>query len=1126
MKKGFGLFQQKRKRGRKGNSRNIRDEKYARSYRNRSDEDDDDDRYDREDPQYDEDEDDRYDRDDQQYDDDYEEDDSYEDDDRYDQDDLKNDENGHYDDDQDDYKDDQDDYDDRDDVRDEDDRYDQDRTYAQDETYDDDDAYNDEDRDENRQKDSRRYRRNDRDEYEEEYEDYEDDDDDYDDGYEDDYDDDDDDEDGRRRRRHAENVRGRKRPHRKVVSFLKHSNAMERVALMAGGLIIAVGISVGTLFAQAQARNKEVASFKDVGTQLDGVKVIGESGLLAVADAQQAKLAASDAASAASSAASDENESVQVKMTLATIKKDIKIKFLNKETGKLIASVPFTVKVEGPSGSKTYEDDDMDGIIYKSDIAAGTYKVTMQPLDDKYSKYSISEDTQKITVKDTIVYKKVDVKDEIKTEAQVNVAKEDTQVQNTPVESANKDTVDWVESTKTEIGTDDSTTAYSAIDKSTIADPTASARLKGKGVSRLDGIELGIKGDTAMKVGDTQTLSVSGLPDGGKVSSWKSDSSAASVDDSGKVTAASAGTAKITASCAYNETSNVSTTYATTAKDASGNISATTATTTESKTTGKTQDVIITINVSEKATATYSLTPSTASVTTGGTVQLTASSTNLSDTKVTWSSSDTSIATVSDAGLVTAGKTGGKTAVITAKFSDGHTETAKITVSETTYTIKSVSADKTSIAVGGTATLSAVTDPTGGTVTWTSDKTSVATVKDSTVTGVAAGTATLTATVGSSTKTLTITVTSDKAAVTLSATKLTLLVGKTSTLTATVTDLTAKTVTWASSDSSVATVSSSGKVTAVKAGTATITATSTADTSKTATCAVTVMDSTSVLKDKSGNVVYILKDGKYVQATYADYYTASKFYIQTAGKKYKYTGWQTIDGKTYFYDKDGNVVTGEQTIQGAKYTFGSDGALQTGSGNMGIDVSKWNGNIDWAAVKNSGVSFVIIRCGYRGSSTGALIEDPKFRSNINGATAAGLKVGVYFFTQAISDVEAVEEASMVADLCSGHSLSYPVYLDVEGSNGRGDSIDAATRTTVCKAFCATMANAGYGTGIYANRTWLTSRINTSSLTGYKIWLAQYAAKPTYSATRYDMWQYTSKGSVTGISGRVDLDICY
>ena len=576
MKKGFGLFQQKRKRGRKGNSRNIRDEKYARSYRNRSDEDDDDDRYDREDPQYDEDEDDRYDRDDQQYDDDYEEDDSYEDDDRYDQDDLKNDENGHYDDDQDDYKDDQDDYDDRDDVRDEDDRYDQDRTYAQDETYDDDDAYNDEDREENRQKDSRRYRRNDRDEYEEEYEDYEDDDDDYDDSYEDDYDDDDDDEDGRRRRRHAGNVRGRKRPHRKVVSFLKHSNAMERVALMAGGLIIAVGISVGTLFAQAQARNKEVASFKDVGTQLDGVKVIGESGLLAVADAQQAKLAASDAASAASSAASDENESVQVKMTLATIKKDIKIKFLNKETGKLIASVPFTVKVEGPSGSKTYEDDDMDGIIYKSDIAAGTYKVTMQPLDDKYSKYSISEDTQKITVKDTIVYKKVDVKDEIKTEAQVNVAKEDTQVQNTPVESANKDTVDWVESTKTEIGTDDSTTAYSAIDKSTIADPTASARLKGKGVSRLDGIELGIKGDTAMKVGDTQTLSVSGLPDGGKVSSWKSDSSAASVDDGGKVTAVSAGTAKITATCTYSETSNVSTTYATTAKDASGNASATT----------------------------------------------------------------------------------------------------------------------------------------------------------------------------------------------------------------------------------------------------------------------------------------------------------------------------------------------------------------------------------------------------------------------------------------------------------------------------------------------------------------------------------------------------------------------
>ena len=1037
------------------------------------------------------------------------------------------------------YEDDDIEDDDRYDERDEDDdRYD--------ERDEDDDRYDerdeDDDRYDERDEDDDRYDERDEDDdryderYEDDYYDEQDDndrnddpisDDYYDDGY-DDYDEDEDEDYEDQEEYHSrKQSRGKSRKRKgKVLPFLKNANAMERVALLAGGIVIAVGVSVGTIFVQAQARNREIASFKNVGSQLNGVQVIGQSGLLAVADAQQAKMAASDAVSDAADSASteDANAEVRVRIALATIKKDLKIKFINRENGKLVANVPFTIKVEGPKGTDTYNDDDMDGIIYKSDIPAGTYTVTAQPLDSKYDRYEISTDAQKIAVKDTITYKKVDVKDEIKTEAQVNVAKEDTQVQNTPVESVKKDTVEWVESTKTEVGTDDSTTAYSAIDKSTITDPSASAKLNIKGLSRFDGVNFSVSGASAMTVNDEQTLTVSGNQDGGTVT-WSSDNSAVSVDGNGNVKAVSEGKATVTAIYSYKEKSLVSKNVSTTVKDANGNESATTATTTESVSMDKNISATISITVSKKAeAATYSLTPATASVAVGGTVQLTASSTNLSDTKVAWSSANTSVATVSDTGLVTAGKTAG-TAVITAKYSDGTTKTTTITVTE--YTITSVSIDKSSITVGGTATLTAVTDPTGGTVTWTCDKTAIATIKDKTVTGVSAGTATLTATCGSSTKTLTLTVTSDKGAVTLSPTKLTLLVGKTSALTAAVTDMSDKTVTWASSDSSVATVSSAGKVSAVKAGTATITATSSADKSKTATCAVTVVDSASVLKDKNGNTVYILdKNGKYVQATYADYYTASKFYVQTAGKKYKYTGWQTIDGKTYFYDKDGNVVTGEQTIQGAKYTFGSDGVLQTGSGNMGIDVSKWNGNIDWVAVKNSGVSFVIIRCGYRGSSTGALIEDPKFRTNIKGATNAGIKVGVYFFTQAISDVEAVEEASMVADLCSGYSLSYPVYLDVEGSNGRGDTIDTGTRTAVCKAFCATMANAGYGTGVYANKTWLTSRINTASLTGYKIWLAQYAANPTYSATRYDMWQYTSKGSVTGITGKVDLNICY
>ena len=141
------------------------------------------------------------------------------------------------------------------------------------------------------------------------------------------------------------------------------------------------------------------------------------------------------------------------------------------------------------------------------------------------------------------------------------------------------------------------------------------------------------------------------------------------------------------------------------------------------------------------------------------------------------------------------------------------------------------------------------------------------------------------------------------------------------------------------------------------------------------------------------------------------------------------------------------------------------------------------------------------------------------------ATAAGLKVGVYFFTQAVDEVEAVQEASMVLDRISGYKISYPVFLDVEGSGGRGDKIDSATRTAVCKAFCNTIQNAGYTAGVYANKTWLSQKMDASALSGYKIWLAQYAAAPTYTG-RYDLWQYKSTGKVSGISGNVDLNLSY
>lgn len=336
-----------------------------------------------------------------------------------------------------------------------------------------------------------------------------------------------------------------------------------------------------------------------------------------------------------------------------------------------------------------------------------------------------------------------------------------------------------------------------------------------------------------------------------------------------------------------------------------------------------------------------------------------------------------------------------------------------------------------------------------------------------------------------------------------------------------------------SSDESVATATVENKeikIVGLKTGSAIITVVYKEPTDSigiVTTCAVTVFvhpkdDKTTKLTDADGNPIYILENDEYREAVYADYYTADKFFVM---KGVKYTGWQTIDNQVYYFNTKGEPVTGEQIIQGAKYNFASDGSLVTGSGVLGIDVSKWNGNIDWAAVKSSGVSYVIIRCGYRGSSQGMLIEDSKFTKNIQGAIGAGLKVGVYFFSQAIDEVEAVYEASYVLEKIKGYKISYPIFLDVEPSGGRADKIDKATRTAVCKAFCQTVQNAGYTAGVYANRNWLEEMLDPSALSGYKIWLAQYAKEPTYKG-HYDMWQYKSTGTITGISGNVDMNMSY
>ena len=346
-------------------------------------------------------------------------------------------------------------------------------------------------------------------------------------------------------------------------------------------------------------------------------------------------------------------------------------------------------------------------------------------------------------------------------------------------------------------------------------------------------------------------------------------------------------------------------------------------------------------------------------------------------------------------------------------------------------------------------------------------------------------------------------------------------------------------ITWASSNEKVVKVSNGAKtgctLTAVGKGSATVTGTITylskpGDTKTTAndkkiTCTVTVNDFTgntaTQLKDKSGRTLY--KDSECKKpATVADYNANGTYYTEPV-----YTGWQTIDGKVYYYTSNHQRVTGSQVISGISYNFGSDGALQQGSGKNGIDVSSHQGNIDWASVKAAGINFAIIRVGYRGSQTGALVEDSCFKKNIQGATANGINVGVYFFTQATTEAEAVEEASMALTLCSGYNLSYPIFVDTENGSGaaRANGLDKGSRTACVAAFCKTIANGGRKAGVYASKSWYNNKIDASAFSNYFIWVAQYNTTCNYKG-KYNMWQYSSKGSVPGIKGNVDVNIAY
>ncbi len=528
--------------------------------------------------------------------------------------------------------------------------------------------------------------------------------------------------------------------------------------------------------------------------------------------------------------------------------------------------------------------------------------------------------------------------------------------------------------------------------------------------------------------------------------------------------------------------------------------------------------LLISVPTASRVTGTFLATAITnntdsLTLTVGETGSISASS-DVDGADLTYESGDENVATVSEDGIVTAVAAGSTLITVT--------ETVKNEDGSTTETTESCTVTVSAKTTESSSTESSTTG-SGSTESSTTGSSSTESTTGSSSTG--------SSTTGSGT-------TYSAFTLSLSETELSLNKNTSGTVTVTPQDNTSGesiTYTCTSSDTSVAEVYMSDNTVTVKgiaAGTATITVSAcyTNSTSLTASASftVTVVSSATALKTTDGRAVYVLEDGSYRIATYDDYYTdGMAYYVKTEG--YTYTGWQTIDGNTYYYTAAGNYVVGDQVILGVQYTFSSTGVLQAGSGELGIDVSSHNGSIDWEAVKNAGISYVIIRCGYRGYGTGVLVEDSFFVSNIQGALNAGLQVGVYFFSQAVTTTEAVEEASMVLQLISGYSVSLPVYIDVEFSNsahdGRADSLSVSERTAIVNAFCQTIQNSGYTAGIYANSTWLTSYLDMSQLSSYRVWLAQYAATPTYTGT-YHMWQYTSSGSISGVSGNVDLNLWY
>ncbi|MCR4796473.1 MULTISPECIES: glycoside hydrolase family 25 protein [Ruminococcus] len=220
------------------------------------------------------------------------------------------------------------------------------------------------------------------------------------------------------------------------------------------------------------------------------------------------------------------------------------------------------------------------------------------------------------------------------------------------------------------------------------------------------------------------------------------------------------------------------------------------------------------------------------------------------------------------------------------------------------------------------------------------------------------------------------------------------------------------------------------------------------------------------------------------------------------------------------------------TLDLNKLTMRNGYAYYTENGEVssvnGIDVSEFQGEIDWEQVKQAGIEFAIIRVGYRTYGGGVVTYDEQFRNNIEGALAQGIKVGAYFYSQATTASEAVDEADAIIDALKGYDITYPVVYDwelVSGDAARTDDVSVEALADCCVSFCERVKDSGYTPMVYQNTTTAMKKLDLPRVKDYDFWLAEYSDKPSYYYD-YKIWQYTNSGKVPGIEGNVDLNICF